>query len=70
MVLGFVFATVYVVISASLFVVTWLAYGQGMVQAGTIALTGVVLFVVLTLATGIMPIRLAERRLAAYEWEN
>lgn len=70
MVLGFVFATGYVVVSASLFVVAWLAYGQGMRIADEIALAGVAVFVILTIATGVMPIRLAERRLINYEWES
>jgi len=70
MILGFVFATAYVVISVSLFLVAWLAFGRELPHANMIAMVGVVLFVVLTLSTGIMPMRLAERRLIEYEWES
>ena len=70
MILGFVFATAYMVITVSLFLVAWLCYGRNLPQANTIALVGVGLFVVLTLSTAIMPMRLAERRLREYEWES
>ena len=70
MILGFVFATAYVVISVSLFLVAWLCYGRGLAHANDIAFAGVVLFVVLTISTGVMPMRLAERRLTEYEWES
>lgn len=70
MTLGFVFSSGYMVFSGCLFVVAWLAYGQGLSQANTVALVGVVLFVILTIATGSMPMRLAERRLLEYEWES
>jgi len=69
MILGFAFSTGYVVVCSSLFVVAWLAYGEAYPRADVVALIGVVVFVAVTLITGILPIHLAERRLIDYEWE-
>ncbi|MGO8673030.1 MAG: putative ABC transporter permease subunit [Capsulimonadaceae bacterium] len=70
MILGFVFSSGYVVLTVSCFVVSWLAYGARIPQANAVALVGVVVFVALTLVTGLLPIRLAEKRLERYEWEQ
>jgi hypothetical protein len=68
MIVSFVFSTGYVIICVSIFLLGWLAYLQHSLLADQIAVVGAIGFAVLSLATGFIPISIAERRLSKYEW--
>jgi hypothetical protein len=69
MILGFVLSTAYVVVTLGVFFVVWAAYTQQFAEAPLVAAAAAGVFMFLTLLTGMLPIRLAERRLEQYEWE-
>jgi|GEM_PF-1486745 len=68
MVLGFVFATLYVIFGGSFAVVGYLLVSHGYVAANVVA-TCIALFLATTLAFGSIPVWLAGKRLNGYQWE-
>ncbi len=67
--LGFVLATGYLILCGLFAVGAALLPAQGVIGARTAGTLGIGLFVLLSLATGLVPVLLAARRLRDYEWE-
>ncbi len=67
--LGFVLATAYLMLCGVIGAAATLLPAQGLIGARAAEMLGISLFVLLSLATGLVPIALAARRLRDYEWE-
>ena len=69
LVLGFVFATAYLVVSGLIAALAYLGVTRGGLAVSGVLTLSVSAFVLVSLLTGIIPVALATRRLRNYEWE-
>lgn len=70
LILGFAFATTYLIASGLIAALAYLGITRGGWPTGGVLMLAVSLFVLLSLAAGLIPIALAIRRLQRYEWEG
>ena len=68
-VLGFVFATAYLIVGGLIAALAYLGVTRGGLAVSGVLTLSVSAFVLVSLLTGIIPVALATRRLRDYEWE-
>jgi hypothetical protein len=68
MMLGFVFATTYIAVTSIIVVIALILLTHGEPSVPVISIA-TLLFVALSIFTGLIPIKIAEKRLQRYQWE-
>ena len=69
LILGFVFATAYLVVSGLIAALAYLSVARGGLPVAGVLTLAVSAFALVSLLTGVVPVALATRRLRDYEWD-